>query len=53
MSFKSGVVAGRVDTAVKEWTVKVGDKVTAGDLLCVVTYDTYNGPAERKVISED
>ncbi len=53
MSFKSGVVAGYVDTAVKEWTVKVGDKVTAGDLLCVVTYDTYNGPAERKVISED
>lgn len=53
MSFRSGVVAGRVDTAVKEWIVKVGDQVTAGDLLCVVTYETYKGPFERKVISSD
>ena len=31
MSFISGVIAGRVDTSVKEWIVKVGDQVTAGD----------------------
>ena len=53
MSFISGVIAGRVDTAVKEWIVKVGDQVTAGDLLCVVTFETYEGPAERSVISKD
>ena len=47
-----GSIAGYIDTVVKEWKVDIGDYVVPGDLVCVVTYETYAGPAERKITSD-
>ena len=51
-SFVNRVVAGGVDTIVKKWIIKAGEPVTPGDLLCVVTFETYTGPVERNVLSK-
>ena len=47
-----GFTAGRIDTVMKEWKVDIGDYVVPEDLICVVTFETYAGMAERNIRSE-